>query len=128
MYYLPLFFKIYINDLIIDVIELNVGINIDYEKMYSTLCKWYCMFDRGWTWLTNTPVVLNTLNKWCCSNEIDVNLRRISVITFIRYAQNRKIGKPNNLKYWNNKTKGPKQDRQNRLRSYMGENLRFINN
>jgi len=39
MYYLPLFFKIYINDLIIDVIELNVGINIDYEKMYSTLCK-----------------------------------------------------------------------------------------
>jgi hypothetical protein len=32
------------------------------------------------------------------------------------YAQNRKIGKPNNLKVFeSNKTKGPKQDSHNRL-------------
>jgi hypothetical protein len=41
-----------------------------------------------------------------------------SGITIIRYAQNLKIGKPTNLKVWEkNKTKGPKQDIQNRLRS-----------
>jgi hypothetical protein len=28
---------------------------------------------------------------------------RVSGITFIRYAQNRKIGKPNNLKFWEQK-------------------------
>ena len=28
------------------------------------------------------------------------NLVPISGITFIRYSQNRKIGKPNNLKFW----------------------------
>jgi hypothetical protein len=39
-------------------------------------------------------------------------------ITFIRYAQNRKIEKPNNLQVFrNNKTKGPKQDSQHLLRS-----------
>ena len=39
--------------------------------------------------------------------------RRISGITFIRYAQNRKIGKPNNLKVvGSKKTKANKQDSQ----------------
>ena len=39
------------------------------------------------------------------------------------YAQNRKIGKPNNLKvFGSNKTKGPKQDRQNQLMSPMSDN------
>jgi len=37
------------------------------------------------------------------------------------YAQSRKIGKPNNLNFGSNKTKGPKQDSQNRLRSPMPE-------
>jgi hypothetical protein len=47
----------------------------------------------------------------------------VSGITFIRYAQNRKIGKPNNLKFLGgNETKVPKQDSQNlRLRSHMPE-------
>ena len=37
-------------------------------------------------------------------------------------AQNRKIGKANNLKvFGSNKTKGPKQDYQNWLRSPMSE-------
>jgi hypothetical protein len=31
------------------------------------------------------------------------------------YAQNLKIGKPNNLRFGSNKTKGPKQVSQNRL-------------
>ena len=45
-----------------------------------------------------------------------------SGITFIRYAQNRKVGKPNNLKrFASNKTKGLKQDHQNQLRSPMPE-------
>ena len=36
---------------------------------------------------------------------------RIPGITFIRYAQNRNIGKPNNLKvFGSKKVKGPKQD------------------
>ena len=36
--------------------------------------------------------------------------KKIYAITFIRYSQNRKIGKPNNLSFGSNKTKGPKQD------------------
>ena len=42
-------------------------------------------------------------------------------ITIIRYAQNREIGKPNNLNFWSNKTKGPKQDSQNWVMSSMPE-------
>jgi hypothetical protein len=35
----------------------------------------------------------------------------------MRYANSQKIGKPNNLMFfWSNKTKGTKQDGQNRLR------------
>jgi hypothetical protein len=37
--------------------------------------------------------------------------RRVSGVTFIRYAQDHKIGKPNNFKvFGSNKTKGHKQD------------------
>ena len=36
-------------------------------------------------------------------------------------AQNQKIGKPNHLQFWSNKTKGLKQGSQNRLRSPMPE-------
>ena len=47
---------------------------------------------------------------------------RTSGITFIRYAQSRKIGNPNNLKLLQrNKTKGTIQDSQNQLRSPMSE-------
>ena len=35
--------------------------------------------------------------------------------------QNRKIEKPNNLKLWEQKIKGPKQNSQSRLRSRMHE-------
>jgi hypothetical protein len=42
-------------------------------------------------------------------------------ITFIGYAQNRKIGKPNNLTFCTNKTKGRTQYSINRLRSPMPE-------
>ena len=46
----------------------------------------------------------------------------VSGITFIRYTQTQKIGKPNNLKVLESKrTKGPKEDGQNRLRSQMPE-------
>jgi len=47
----------------------------------------------------------------------------------MRY-ETRKIGKPNNSKFWSNKTKGPKQDSQNQLRSPIPEreNPSFINN
>jgi len=46
----------------------------------------------------------------------------VSAITFIRYAQCQKIGKPNNFKVFGTlKTKGTKQDSQNRLRSPMPE-------
>ena len=42
--------------------------------------------------------------------------RRVSGITFFRYAQSRKIGKPTNLKLLGCKqTKGPKHDSQNPL-------------
>ena len=41
---------------------------------------------------------------------------------FIRYAQNRKIGRSNNFKVlMNNKTKGPKQGHKNRLWSPMSQ-------
>jgi hypothetical protein len=39
------------------------------------------------------------------------------------FAQNLKIGKLNNFKFGSNKTKGPKQDNQNQLRSYMPEGV-----
>jgi hypothetical protein len=43
-------------------------------------------------------------------------------ITFTRYAQNQKIGKPKFFKvFGSNKIKRPKQDSQNRLRSPMPE-------
>ena len=46
----------------------------------------------------------------------------MSGINFIRYAQNQKNGKPNNLNvFGSNKNKEPKQDRQNQLRSPMPE-------
>jgi len=48
--------------------------------------------------------------------------RCFSGITFIGYTQNRKVGKSNNLKlFGSNKNKGPKQDRQNLIRSPMPE-------
>ena len=51
---------------------------------------------------------------WC--------VHTVSGITFIRYTQTQKIGKPNNLKVLESKrTKGPKEDGQNRLRSQMPE-------
>jgi len=43
-------------------------------------------------------------------------------MTFIIYAQDQKIGKTNNVQvFGSNKTKGPKQDSQNRLSSSMPE-------
>jgi hypothetical protein len=45
----------------------------------------------------------------------------ISAMTFIRYAQHRKIRKPNNLALGAIKPKWPKQDSQNQLRSPMPE-------
>jgi hypothetical protein len=45
-----------------------------------------------------------------------------SGITYIRYAQNRRVGKLNNCKIvGSNKTKGSKQDSQTRLRSPIPE-------
>ena len=48
--------------------------------------------------------------------------QRVSGITFIRYAQSRKIGKPNNIKFF----KESKQDSQNRLRSPMSERRTLV--
>jgi hypothetical protein len=45
----------------------------------------------------------------------------VTGITFIRYTQNRKIGKPNNLEFWEQQNQRPKQDNQNRPRSSMAE-------
>ena len=54
------------------------------------------------------PLVLTLIN--IC------NKRRIFGITFIVYAQSRKIGKSNILEdFWSKKTNGPKQDSQYRL-------------
>ena len=45
-----------------------------------------------------------------CNKNVDIKLSAHDafLVTFIRYAQNRKIGKPNILKvFGSNKTKGP---------------------
>jgi hypothetical protein len=48
-------------------------------------------------------------------------------ITFIRYAHNQKIGMPNNLNVLRSKkTKGHKQDSQDRLRSYINKKAKFV--
>ena len=52
--------------------------------------------------------------------ELSYQRRRVSGIFFMRYVQNRKNGKPNNL-FGSNETKGSKYDSQNRLRSPMSE-------
>ena len=52
-----------------------------------------------------------------------------SGITFVRYSQSQKIGKPNNFKvFWSKTTKWPEQDNQGQLRSAIylrKENLSF---
>jgi hypothetical protein len=58
--------------------------------------------------------------------DIQVDVHNVFGITSIRYAQNQKIGKPNNLKVFGSiKTKEPKQDSHNRPLSPMpaGEEL-----
>jgi len=54
---------------------------------------------------------------------VDINISAHNVfsgITFIRYTQNREIGKTNNSKvFGRNKTEGHKKDNQSRLRSPM---------
>jgi len=67
----------------------------------------------------------NTKNKQWSTKHYTENKRlnnanpkvsqRGSEISLIKYAQNRKIGKPNNLRFGRNKTKEPKQEGQNRL-------------
>jgi len=54
--------------------------------------------------------------QWSTVTHSDLNCLQRLII----YAQNRKIGKPNNSKvFGSNKTQGPKQDSQNWLRSPM---------
>jgi hypothetical protein len=43
----------------------------------------------------------------------------VSGIIFIRYTQNRKTGKINNSNFGSNKTKKPKQNSKNQIRSPM---------
>jgi len=44
-----------------------------------------------------------------------LSARRVSVITFVKYAQNQNIKKPNNINvFGRKKTKGYKQDNQNK--------------
>jgi hypothetical protein len=46
--------------------------------------------------------ILNS-SGFCQNKNVDIKFSvhdHVSVITFIRYTKNRKIGKPNNLKFW----------------------------
>ena len=49
--------------------------------------------------------------------------RRVSGITFIRYAQNRLFEKPDNLKFWEPQSKDPNHDSPNRQRPPMAEEV-----
>jgi hypothetical protein len=52
---------------------------------------------------------------------------KITRITIIKYAQNRKLGKSTSLKViWSKTTKGHKQDNQSRIKSPMPEDLRYL--
>ena len=73
--------------------------------------------------LYNTVITIHQYNfiliKMKISNKC---ARRVADITFIRYAQNRNIGKPNLFKvFGSNKSKYPKQDRENRLWLFLPE-------
>jgi hypothetical protein len=46
-------------------------------------------------------------------------MKQVAQNNLHQVAQNQKIGKPNHLQFWSNKTKGLKQGSQNRLRSPM---------
>jgi hypothetical protein len=76
-----------------------------------------------WQNYSGDPRVIILQDDWHFTfdrQKINDNLssaRHVSGIRFIRYAQIRNTGKPNNLSVGSNKTKGPKQDSQNRLKS-----------
>ena len=57
------------------------------------------------------------------NKNVDIKIsKRVSEITFIKYALYRNIEKPNNIKvFGSKKAKWPKQDSQNRLWSPMRE-------
>ena len=64
-------------------------------------------------------VVPNICVKYIYKMIANVDIK-FSGITLMRYAQNRKIGKPNNFEvFGSNKTKGSKHNSYNRVRSPM---------
>jgi hypothetical protein len=82
----------------------------------------FLTIDTGMHSMEHLEVTSNHLRK------VVVNGNNV-LRTFIGYAQNRKIEKPDNLKFGSNNIKGPKQDSKNRLSHIClrEENLSFIN-
>jgi hypothetical protein len=70
--------------------------------------------------LLNIINLISRLVTYNSNKTININFSVLN--TFIRHTQSQKIGKPNNLKvFGSNKTKEPKQDSQNQLRSPVSE-------
>jgi len=76
----PLLFNIYINELIDAIKALNVGIDIGNEKvcilLYADDVVFLCENEK------DLQKMLNTLESWCYSNKINVNLEKSKIVHF----------------------------------------------
>jgi hypothetical protein len=73
-----------------------------------------CKYFRGFSYIIYQSEILDRIHMLC-------TLHSMLLFTKVLLPQG-KIEKPNNLKvFGSNKTKGPKQDSQSRLSSYMTE-------
>ena len=80
----------------------SVVMHLQYQELMSVLNDMECSHTSTISRTDECPEcygmnshMYDTKNWW-----LSWMLRRASRITFIRYAQSRKIGKPNNLKLW----------------------------
>ena len=76
----PLLFNIFINDLIDAVKKLNVGIDIGNEKICILLYADDVVFLSENE--NDLQKILNTLECWCCNNDINVNLEKSKIVHF----------------------------------------------
>ncbi|XP_063415978.1 uncharacterized protein LOC134697626 [Mytilus trossulus] len=73
-------FNIYINNLVDDINALNIGINIDDEKLAILLYAddVILMAENE----EDLQKMLNVLNTWCLNNELTVNINKSKIMHF----------------------------------------------
>ncbi|MEW8547938.1 MAG: reverse transcriptase family protein, partial [Candidatus Thiodiazotropha sp.] len=75
-----LLFNLYVNDLVLKISSLDVGINIDEEKVAILLYADDLVLIAPSK--TELQMLLNELNIWCYSNGIQINQKKSNIIHF----------------------------------------------